>query len=129
MNSKLGFIVASDDRKWCQEMFEKETDVIMTQRLHRPDLDLAILSQCNHTIISFGTFSFWSAFLKPEGEVVVADGYASQETILLTYIKQFLPKWTLISDPCFTNTSSLDTVPRLTKLCHDKKDEYGIFDD
>ena len=81
------------------------------------------------SLCSFGTFSFWSAFLKPEGEVVVADGYASQETILLTYIKQYLPKWTLISDPCFTNTSSLDTVPRLTKLCHDKKDEYGIFDD
>ena len=59
----------------------------------------------------------------------MADGYASQETILLTYIKQYLPKWTLISDPCFTNTSSLDAVPRLTKLCHDKKDEYGIFDD
>ena len=81
------------------------------------------------SLCSFGTFSFWSAFLKPEGEVVVADGYASQETILLTYIKQYLPKWTLISDPCFTNSSSLDTVPRLTKLCHDKKDEYGIFDD
>ena len=53
-NSKLVFIVASDDRKWCQEMFAKEDDVVMTQKHHlanRAELDLAILSQCNHSII------------------------------------------------------------------------------
>ena len=25
--------------------------------------DLAILSRCNHTILSYGTFSFWAGFL------------------------------------------------------------------
>ena len=30
---------------------------------HEIGLDLAIISQCNHTILSHGTFSFWAGFL------------------------------------------------------------------
>ena len=51
LHSKLVFIVASDDRKWCQEMFAKEEDMMMTHLANRAGLDLAILSQCNHSII------------------------------------------------------------------------------
>ena len=30
-------------------------------------LDLSLLSQCNHTITSYGTFSFWAGFLAGGG--------------------------------------------------------------
>ena len=78
---------------------------------------------------SFGTFSFWAAYLRPHGEVIVADGYSSKSTILLNYIKSILPEWKIFPDPCFLNSSRSDIIPRLTKECHDKKIEYGIFDD
>ena len=58
LHSKLVFIVASDDRKWCQEMFAKEEDMMMTHLANRAGLDLAILSQCNHSIISLVVFTF-----------------------------------------------------------------------
>ena len=45
------FVVASDDHKWCQEMFATENDVIMTNFDNPAELDLAILSQCDHSII------------------------------------------------------------------------------
>ena len=51
LNSKMVFIVASDDHKWCQEMFATENDVIMTNFDNSAELDLAILSQCDHSII------------------------------------------------------------------------------
>ena len=33
-------------------------------------LDMAIMSKCNHSIISYGTYSFWSAYLKPAGQTL-----------------------------------------------------------
>ena len=51
LNSKLVFIVASDDHKWCHEMFASQDDVKMTNCDNSAELDLAILSQCDHSII------------------------------------------------------------------------------
>ena len=31
-------------------------------------LDLSLLSQCNHTILSYGTYSFWAGFLAGQGK-------------------------------------------------------------
>ena len=33
------------------------------QRLFLIGTDLAILASCNHTILSYGTYSFWAGFL------------------------------------------------------------------
>ena len=173
-HSKMVFIVASDDRNWCQKMFSKEENMIMTKWDSSPGLDLAILSHCNHSIIRFvylllcmdsiyaylfllllcclsyqtsihvlfskcfqfyfssGTFSFWSAYLKPKmGEVVVADGYSLQisKIAYLSFIKSALPEWKIISDPCFSkpnNSQVHSAVPELTPECLGKEKEYGI---
>ena len=50
-HSKMVFIVASDDHKWCHEMFANQNDVKMTNCDNSAELDLAILSQCDHSII------------------------------------------------------------------------------
>ena len=52
-HSKMVLIVASDDQKWCQKMFAAEENMIMTNSTNSPGLDLAILSQYNHSIIRF----------------------------------------------------------------------------
>ena len=103
---------------------------------------------CNFSI---GTFSFWSAYLKPEmGEVVVADGYSSITPRLLGKIKLGLSEWKIIKDPCFTipnfNSSSiLESIngnltverlktteflsvpePEVSPECIGKEIEYGI---
>ena len=31
-------------------------------------LDMSLLSQCNHTILSHGTYSFWAGFLAGQGK-------------------------------------------------------------
>merc|ERR1712038_1953193 len=130
LNSKMVFIVASDDHKWCQEMFANQNDVRMTNFDNSAELDLAILSQCDHSIISFGTFGFWTAYLRTKpGKVIVADGYAPEYHILTNHIKSTLPEWTTLDDPCFSKLSNLhnsSSIPELTPECIDKKIEYGI---
>ena len=41
-------------------------------------LDMATLYLCNHTIVSYGTFSYMAAFM-PGGDIVAPTGYSSNE--------------------------------------------------
>jgi hypothetical protein len=60
------FVMASDDSKWCAEMFSNDTDVYLVSTLasklspKQPTFDLAVLTNCNHSIIRFGVF-FWDS--------------------------------------------------------------------
>lgn len=48
------FVVSSDDKDWIKDMFDNITDVVLTPRYQtrkRGELDMAILAQCNHSII------------------------------------------------------------------------------
>ena len=54
--SNVVFIVASDDREWCKKMFQDMADVQLTPRyqtMKRGEYDMAILAQCNHSIIRY----------------------------------------------------------------------------
>ena len=65
---RVQFIVASDDITWCQKhikpsMFNK-TDVNITFSVrHNAGHDLAILANCDHTVTTGGSYSWWAAFL------------------------------------------------------------------
>ena len=39
-----------------------------------PSFDLAVLSSCSHSIIDYGSFSFWAAYLAG-GRTIVADRF------------------------------------------------------
>ena len=76
--SNVTFIVASDDKMWCQKYLAKN-DVIVTSIENSAELDFAILKNCNHSIISVGTFGFWTGYLHLNGEVIRASTFPNLE--------------------------------------------------
>ena len=66
------FLIVTDDpvlvHKTMMPRFKKSYNAYLTGSGHVNNrisvgLDLAIMAQCNYTILSYGTFSFWSGFL------------------------------------------------------------------
>ena len=53
------FVMASDDSNWCKNKFSNQSDVVFTSTFvcksskKQPTFDLAVLAQCNHTIIRY----------------------------------------------------------------------------
>jgi len=61
---KLLFVLATDDSDWCEKNFPYSADTPLVQTGKGPDiLDLAILSACNHSILTVGTFGWWAGWL------------------------------------------------------------------
>ena len=69
------FVVVSDDNRWCRDNIQ-DKDVIFST-FTEPIYDMAILSLCNHTVMSTGTFSWWGAWLAG-GEVIYCSDYPRQ---------------------------------------------------
>lgn len=71
------FIVTCDDIKWCsRQQFLLQSDVYIVREQNDAVIDMAILSACQHIILSVGTFGWWAAFLGPDakgGTVVYYD--------------------------------------------------------
>lgn len=61
------FIVCSDDLEWSKKHL-KGPNVIFSEG-HTPVTNLAILTRCDHVVLSTGTFSWWAGYLS-QGEVV-----------------------------------------------------------
>ena len=60
----LLFVVCSDDISAARKMFPKNTNVIYSEKFRdKPWVDLAILTLCDHSIITVGTFSWWTGWL------------------------------------------------------------------
>ena len=59
------FVVASDDPGWvlAQPLFDG-MEVLSSDD---PTFDMAVISECQHKIISIGTFGWWGAFLNDRG--------------------------------------------------------------
>jgi galactoside 2-L-fucosyltransferase 1/2 len=69
---QVNFLVASDDKNYCQELFASEIKsrkIIILPNHFSPADDLMALSLCHHSIVTGGTYGFWSAYLTG-GEVI-----------------------------------------------------------
>ncbi|CAF0935587.1 unnamed protein product [Adineta ricciae] len=66
------FIIVSDDKSYCQQRFAHQNNVFITPNSFSATDDLALLTRCDHLIITAGTFGWWSAFLLHNqfGEVI-----------------------------------------------------------
>ena len=65
----LIFVVITDDISWCKQHVKKRAKDVFIVSQPKAELydgighDLAVMSKCNHTIISRGSFSYFSSIL------------------------------------------------------------------
>lgn len=90
------FIGVSDDRTWIKEKLSREFGVYVPKRAPSPAHDLAILANCNHTVMTYGTFGFWGAYLAG-GEVLYFDRFLKPNTTFsleeFLFEKMYPPHW------------------------------------
>ena len=87
------FVVVSDDHKWCRKNV-KGSDVVYSN-FKEPIIDMAILSLCNHTIITSGSFSWWGGWLSG-GTVVYLKDFPKRGSHLEKYMlpqEYYYPGW------------------------------------
>jgi galactoside 2-L-fucosyltransferase 1/2 len=70
------FLVATDDKPYCINLFRNYSNIYFTPQSFSPGHDLIALSVCQHSIVTGGTFSWWSAYLT-NGQVVHDKVYPS----------------------------------------------------
>uniref|UniRef100_UPI0035902D24 galactoside alpha-(1,2)-fucosyltransferase 2-like n=1 Tax=Myxine glutinosa TaxID=7769 RepID=UPI0035902D24 len=92
------FMVASDDMAWCQRHLDvTRGDVIFVgdNNQAEPQMDLAVLSNCNHTIFTVGTFGFWAAYLAG-GDAIYLSNFTLPDSpfrLVFQEDKAYLPHW------------------------------------
>ena len=94
-NNDSFFVVVSDDKNWCKNNLAGQ-DVVVSEN-KEAIVDLAIMTLCNHTIITSGTFGWWGGWLSG-GEVVYWTGFtkpgSKNEKNILFRGDYYLPHWT-----------------------------------
>ncbi|GBM77575.1 Galactoside 2-alpha-L-fucosyltransferase 1 [Araneus ventricosus] len=90
------FVAVSDDRVWCVLNLAGPLGVYVSEESPSPAHDIAILAHCNHTIMTYGTFGFWGAYLAG-GEVVYFDKFLLPNTSFaktdFIFDKMYPPRW------------------------------------
>ena len=85
------FIVLSDGIFWCKENI-KGSDIIFSP-FYRYEEDMALMTQCDHVIVTSGTFGWWGAWLSG-GTTVYFKGYPKPVSWLASQIDKndYYPK-------------------------------------
>ena len=78
------FVVVSDDIEWAEENIVGENIFFSgdDDSVDAVGTDLAIMAHCNHTIMTYGTFGMWGAFLA-NGKVIATENAAKEELNIL----------------------------------------------
>ena len=88
------FVVVSDDQLWCKDNIFG--DNIIFSIFKNPIIDLAIISLCDHTIITGGTFSWWAGWLAGGTVVYLKDFPRPGSKVERSQIKRdkyYFPEW------------------------------------
>nr|XP_025869581.1 galactoside 2-alpha-L-fucosyltransferase 2 isoform X2 [Vulpes vulpes] len=92
------FVVSSNGMAWCRENINSSRgDVVFAGNgiESSPAKDFALLTQCNHTVMTIGTFGIWAAYLAG-GETIYLANYTLPDSPFLKIFKPeaaFLPEW------------------------------------
>ena len=95
------FVVCSNTMVWTKNVFQNSSNINVEFVHGPPEVDLAVLSSCNHSIITVGTFGWWAGFLAG-GQVIHYKYQAREGTKLRKGFSQsmddyFLPHWISMS--------------------------------
>jgi galactoside 2-L-fucosyltransferase 1/2 len=90
------FIICSDDHRWVGEHISRwNFKYIFMSNYTDPMIDLAILSMCNHSIITSGTFSWWAGWLAG-GMVVYYEKFPNPDSYIgkmYNHADYYPPNW------------------------------------
>ena len=89
------FIVASDDRWWCQETIDFNGAFARFSTGESALEDMTILRMCDHHVVSVGSFGWWSAWLG-HGEVVYYKNFptpGSNHAKNHNPVDYYIPNW------------------------------------
>jgi len=103
--TRVQFIVASNDIKWCQKHVKLSTfnspDVNITFSVnHNTGQDLALLASCDHTVMTSGTYGWWAAWLA-NGTTVYYSNFPKPGSSLSNHTRNnefYRPDWVGIDD-------------------------------
>ncbi|XP_057616880.1 LOW QUALITY PROTEIN: galactoside 2-alpha-L-fucosyltransferase Sec1-like [Chionomys nivalis] len=92
------FVVTSDDMAWCRKSISiSRGDVSFAGNglQGSPARDIALLMQCNHTVITVGTFGIWAAYLTGGDTVYLANFTQPNSPFHMIFKPQaaYLPNW------------------------------------
>jgi galactoside 2-L-fucosyltransferase 1/2 len=103
--SRIQFIVASNDITWSKQNLDPIVDELNKSRSishnitysegHSNIEDLALLSSCDHVIMSTGTYGWWAAWLAKGETIYYADWPRNGSTLASMFRKEdfFPPSW------------------------------------
>ena len=97
------FMVCTDDSKWVQKHVDTKNSDIHLINTGSAESDMALLSQCDHSIMTVGTFGWWASYLT-RGEVVYYHPQSKPKSPFgRSYVRDNLyPRnWTCLTDDPF----------------------------
>uniref|UniRef100_A0A8C9MBZ8 L-Fucosyltransferase n=1 Tax=Panthera tigris altaica TaxID=74533 RepID=A0A8C9MBZ8_PANTA len=92
------FVVTSNGMAWCRENIDASRgDVVFAGNglQGSPAKDFALLTQCNHSVITVGTFGIWAAYLAGGDTIYLANFTLPHSPFRWIFKPQaaFLPEW------------------------------------
>ncbi|CAF3757878.1 unnamed protein product [Rotaria socialis] len=103
--SNAHFIVASDDKRYCRNLFRHRPNIFVTPVSFSNGDDLIALSLCQHSIVTGGTFGWWTGYLA-SGEVIHDKAYPSG----CERDEYYYPSWFIIPGQIRAHNNSNYTV-------------------
>ena len=85
LDTNVTFMVVSDDKEWCHDNINGSN--VVYSPFDDPGVDLALLSLCDHVIVSSGTYGWWGAWLSG-GRTVFYNGYPRRQSWLASIMSK-----------------------------------------
>lgn len=93
----IRFFVFSDDKIWCRYFFSGlGVDVTVVDKISDAvEMDMFLMSQCEHNIIANSSYSWWSAWLNtnPKKTVIAPERWFSSDEYQFKYQNIVPPSW------------------------------------